>query len=63
MTPISRQLMPWCAGVAIIFLAVIFIGYQVLWAGCSAPTLYTVAVLVVVPLVYLALMYLTFISR
>ena len=54
---------PWHAGIAIILAAVAFIGYR-MWAGaCPAPTIIEIGVLTVIPIVYLVLMYLTFISQ
>jgi hypothetical protein len=55
--------MPWYIGMIIIFAAVIFVGYQ-MWAGsCPAPTIIELGVLTVIPVVYLVLMYLTFVSQ
>jgi hypothetical protein len=58
-----NRLRPWYIGLVMILAAVIFVGYR-MWAGnCPAPTLIEVGVLTVIPVVYLALMYLTFISQ
>jgi hypothetical protein len=57
------RLMPWYIGILIVLAAVILTGYR-MWAGnCPAPTILEIGVLVVIPVVYLALMYLTFISQ
>ena len=58
-----NRLTPWYIGVVIIFAAVLFVGYR-MWSGnCPAPTVIELGVLAVVPIVYLVLMYLTFISQ
>jgi hypothetical protein len=58
-----NRLMPWYIGLAINIAAVLFVGYR-MWAGnCPAPTVIELGVLVVIPCVYLALMYLTFVSQ
>ena len=55
--------MPWYVGIAIVLAAVIFFGYQMWATSCPAPTIIQIGVLTVIPLVYLALMYLTFVSQ
>jgi hypothetical protein len=58
-----NRLTPWYIGLVIILATVIFVGYR-MWAGnCPAPTLIEVGVLTVIPIVYLVLMYLTFVSQ
>ncbi len=58
-----NRLTPWYIGMAIVFASVLFVGWR-MWAGnCPAPTFVEVGVLVVIPVVYLALMYLTFVSQ
>jgi hypothetical protein len=53
----------WYIGIAVVLAAVIYIGYQ-MWAGsCPAPTIIEIGILSVIPVVYLALMYLTFVSQ
>lgn len=62
-TPQNHRLLPWYIGVVLVFAAVIFVGYR-MWAGnCPAPTIIEIGVLTVIPVVYLVLMYLTFISQ
>ena len=61
--PKRNRLMPWYIGLVINLAAVLFVGWR-MWAGsCPAPTLIEVGVLTVIPAVYLALMYLTFVSQ
>jgi hypothetical protein len=58
-----NRLGPWYIGMAIVFAAVVFVGYS-MWSGnCPAPTIIELGVLAVVPIVYLVLMYLTFVSQ
>lgn len=58
-----NRLLPWYIGIVIVLAAVIYVGYQ-MWAGsCPAPTVIEIGVLTVVPIVYLVLMYLTFVSQ
>ena len=58
-----NRLMPWYIGIAIIIAAEIYVGYEMFYVGCPAPVLLEVAMLIVIPVVYLVLMYLTFISQ
>ena len=58
-----NRLLPWYIGIAIIIAAEIVVGYQMFYVGCPAPVLLELALLVVIPAVYLVLMYLTFISQ
>ena len=55
--------MPWYIGIAIILAAVAYIGYQMINLGCPAPLTVELLVLTVIPVVYLTLMYLTFVSQ
>jgi len=58
-----NRLAPRYIGIAVVLAAVIYVGYQ-MWAGsCPAPTIIEIGVLTVIPAVYLALMYLTFVSQ
>jgi hypothetical protein len=61
--PSNHRLMPWYIGIVIILAAVIFVGYQMWATSCPAPTFIEIGVLTVVPIVYLVLMYLTFVSQ
>ncbi|MFY9735432.1 MAG: hypothetical protein WAL02_09915 [Rhodoplanes sp.] len=58
-----NRLMPWFIGIAVILAAVFYVGYQMFFVGCPAPTFVELGVLIVIPVVYLALMYLTLISQ
>jgi hypothetical protein len=58
-----NRLLPWYIGIAIILLAEIFVAYQMFVVGCPAPVLLELALLTVIPVVYLTLMYLTFTSQ
>jgi hypothetical protein len=58
-----NRLMPWYVGLAIVLAAVIYTAYQMFVTGCEAPPIVQLIVLLVVPGVYLALMYLTLTSQ
>jgi hypothetical protein len=58
-----NRLMPWYVGILIILAAVIYVGYQMFYVGCPAPTFVELGVLLVIPAVYLVLMYLTLVSQ
>lgn len=62
-TPQRNRLMAWYIGMAVILAAVAYIGYQMFVGGCAAPTIAKVGVLIVLPVVYLFLMYLTLVSQ
>ncbi|MEG6508658.1 hypothetical protein V6C03_06715 [Methyloligella sp. 2.7D] len=59
----KSRLTPWYIGLAIVFAAVIFVGYRMFATSCPAPIALELGVLTVVPIVYLVLMYLTFVSQ
>lgn len=62
-SPKRNRLMPWYIGIGIILASVIFIGFR-MWAGnCPAPAVVELGVLILIPLVYLVLMYLTLTSQ
>lgn len=65
MTQVARngRLTPWYIGIAIVLAAVLFVGYRMWSTSCPAPTIIEVAVLSVIPIVYLVLMYLTLVSQ
>lgn len=65
MTGTERRspLMPWYIGLAVIVAAVLFVGYEMAVTECAAPTLVQLMVLLVIPAVYLVLMYLTLSSQ
>lgn len=58
-----NRLLPWYVGIAIVILGELYVAYQMSYVGCPAPAMLMLAVLIVIPVVYLMLMYLTFISR
>jgi uncharacterized membrane protein YGL010W len=58
-----NRLGPWYIGIAIILAAVAYVAYQMFYVGCPAPTFVELGVLLVIPAVYIVLMYLTFISQ
>lgn len=57
------RLTPWYLGMIVILAAVIYVGYQMVAAACPAPTFLELGVLIVIPIVYLVLMYLTLTSQ
>ena len=58
-----NRLMPLYIGMAVILMAVLYVGYRMASNGCPAPTIVEFGVLVIIPVVYLALMYLTLKSQ
>ena len=62
-TASRNRLLPWYIGIVIIVLAVVYVGYQMFVGGCPAPGFVEFIVLAVIPVVYIGLMYLTFISQ
>lgn len=58
-----NRLLPWYIGAAVLLAAVVYIGYQMFFVGCPAPTIIELGVLLLVPGVYLILMYLTLTSQ
>jgi hypothetical protein len=58
-----NRLLPWYIGIAIIIPAVLYVGYLLYQSGCAVPGPAVLLVLVVIPVVYLVLMYLTFASQ
>jgi polyferredoxin len=60
---IRNHLRPWYIGLAIVVAAVLFVGYRMTAGNYPAPTIVELGVLTVVPIVYLVLMYLTFVSQ
>jgi hypothetical protein len=61
--PRNHRLLPWYIGIVFVLAAVIFVGYRMWAESCPAPTIIEIGVLTVIPIVYLVLMYLTFISQ
>ena len=58
-----NRLLPWYIGIVIVIAAEIVVVYQMFYVGCPAPVLLELAMLIIIPLVYLTLMYLTFVSQ
>ena len=58
-----NRLTPWYIGAAIILASVIYVGFQMSATSCPAPTGIEIGVLIIIPVVYLVLMYLTFKSQ
>jgi hypothetical protein len=58
-----NRLIPWYIGIVVILAAVSYVGYQMFYVGCPAPIGIELGVLVIIPIVYLSLMYLTFVSQ
>ena len=58
-----NRLLPWFIGLIVVAFAVAYVGYQMFFVGCPAPTFVELIVLLVIPVVYLGLMYLTFVSQ
>lgn len=57
-----NRLTPWYVGLVLILAAIGFVGYRMATSNC-APVPIELGVLVVVPVIYLVLMYLTFVSQ
>jgi hypothetical protein len=58
-----NRLAPWYIGIAVVLVAVAYVAYQMFYVGCPAPTFVELGVLLIIPAVYLVLMYLTFVSQ
>ncbi|HBK08340.1 MAG TPA: hypothetical protein DDZ81_21235 [Acetobacteraceae bacterium] len=59
-----NRLIPWYIGIAIVVAAVGYIGYEMFFGGgCPAPTFVELIVLIILPVVYITLMYLTLVSQ
>ncbi len=63
MTRSGNPLLPWYVGLAVILVAVAYVGYEMLVTQCQAPSVVQAMVLLVIPTVYLVLMYLTLSSQ
>ena len=61
--PQNHRLRPWYIGLVLVLGAVLFVGYRMWEGNCPAPSIIEIGVLTVIPIVYLVLMYLTFISQ
>lgn len=58
-----NALRPWFIGIVIVLLADAWIAYRMFATDCPAPTFVEALVVVVIPVVYLALMFLTLKSQ
>lgn len=58
-----NRLMPWNIGLVIILAVVALAGWELLRGGCGAPPAVLVISLLVMPAVYVVLMYLTLTSQ
>ncbi len=58
-----NSLLPWLIGLVIIAIADLFVAYEFYATGCEAAGAVQAIILVVIPGVYLALMYLVFKER
>jgi hypothetical protein len=56
-------LLPWFIGIAILVVADLWIAYRMFSTGCPAPGIVEAIVVIVIPIVYLALMYVTLKSQ
>lgn len=54
---------PLYVGFVLIFAAVSFVGYRMTMEECGTTAFIDIGILAVIPVVYLALMYLTFVSQ
>ena len=61
--PSNHRLLPWYIGIVIILAAVAYVGYRMWALDCPAPTFIEIAMLSLIPAVYLVLMYLTLVSQ
>lgn len=59
----NNRLLPWYIGIAVIFAAVIYLGYLMRATNCGISTPLAFVVLGIMPVVYLVLMYLTLTSQ
>ena len=58
-----NPLMPWFIGLFIVVVADLYVAYIFFTGQCQAPVIAQVIVVFILPVVYLALMYLTFKSQ
>lgn len=58
-----NALLPWFIGIVIVVLADLWVVYRMFATACPAPGLVEGIIVIVLPAVYLALMYLTFKSQ
>ncbi len=58
-----NRLLPWYIGIVIVVAAVVYTAVQMVTGSCPAPTAVEIFALGMIPIVYLVLMYLTFVSQ
>jgi hypothetical protein len=58
-----NRLMPWYIGLVLILATLAVAGWELFTGGCGAPPATLVIALLVMPAVYIGLMYLTFTSQ
>jgi hypothetical protein len=58
-----NALLPWFIGIAIVALADLWVAYRMFATDCPAPGIVEAIVVIVIPVVYLGLMYLTLKSQ
>ncbi len=57
--PKRNPLVPWYIGMVLVLISVGIVAWQMFATGCCAPPIAIVLVLIALPVIYLALMYLT----
>ncbi len=62
-SPKRARLTPWYIGAVVILAVVIYVGFQMANGSCGLQPPLMFGVLAVIPIVYLVLMYLTFMSQ
>ncbi len=58
-----NRLMPWTIGLVVILFALVYAVWEIVSGGCGAPPVVLVIALIVMPAVYIVLMYLTLTSQ
>lgn len=58
-----NRMLPWYIGLAIVVVADLWVAYQLYCTACEAPGFVQALVVIVIPVVYLALMFITFKSQ
>lgn len=58
-----NRLMPWYIGLVLILATLTFAGWELVSGGCGAPPATLIIALIVMPAVYVGLMYLTLTSQ
>jgi len=58
-----NRMLPWYIGLAIVVVADLWVAYQMYCTACEAPGFVQALVVIVIPVVYLVLMFITFKSQ